>query len=418
MTARKRCNCLSLVLVAAVILLLTAEVMAQAGSMQPVPPRTGKNSVQIAIGGTDNVLLAIVPPRAYTDGTPIPVGTPCTIVIYRSKANGAPGTYTEEVGRADGKVTSPNDLQAWIDVKAHAGPDNPNGDTIYLACTAIVGGIESNRNNQWLTINWYLGGFTVDEYPAGASGAAGAAGAVTPCSNYWGPMEPMTGPSAAPSMAPGIYNIVYAEIPKSPNPAASNPQNWIWKSYGSVTLRGEKRYLLSFGGQSQPTLLEESGLPSGLQSVSPVKNQAIIWSQNQASDKRYAYCLQPSAGTSGSGIKNSIILLFDASGSMGDNNKIDNAKAAAKSFLANQIQADDEVALIVFYDCDNIVVEQPFTTDKSALASKIDAISPYGSTPLYAAISFAKDYMRQNARGQNKKILQFTDGEETCGGGP
>lgn len=50
---------------------------------------------------------------------------------------------------------------------------------------------------------------------------------------------------------------------------------------------------------------------------------------------------------------------------MNDNNKIDNAKAAAKNFLANQIQADDEVALIVFYDCDKIVVEEPFTTDKS-----------------------------------------------------
>jgi len=117
-------------------------------------------------------------------------------------------------------------------------------------------------------------------------------------------------------------------------------------------------------------------------------------------------------------VANSIILLFDASGSMDENSKIDNAKAAAKNFLAGQIKADDEVALIVFYDCGNIVVEQPFTTDKSALTSKIDAISPSGGTPLYEAISFARDYMSQNARGQKKKILQFTDGEETCGGGP
>jgi hypothetical protein len=411
MTVRKKWKCRSLVLAATAVLLLTAEILAQAGPMQPAPPRNGKNSVQMAIGGTDNVLLAIVPPRAYTDGTPIPVGTPCTIVIYRSRAKGAPGTYTEEVGRAEGKVTSPNDLQAWIDIKAHAGPDNPNGDTIYLASTAIVGGVESNRNNQWLTINWYLGGFTVDEYTPGGPGAAGA---VTPCSSYWGPMEPMTGPSAAPSMAPGVYNIVYAEVPRSPDPASSDPQNWNWKSYGPVTLKGEKRYILSFGGQSQPALQEESGLPSSLQSVSPVQNQAIIWSQNKASDKRYAYCFQ---AASTQGVKNSIILLFDASSSMESNNKIDNAKAAAKSFLANQIQAADEVALIVFYDCDSIVVEEPFTNDVSALTSKIDAIQPSGSTPIYAAMAFAKDYMRQNARGQTKKLLQFTDGEETCGGG-
>jgi hypothetical protein len=117
-------------------------------------------------------------------------------------------------------------------------------------------------------------------------------------------------------------------------------------------------------------------------------------------------------------VANSIILLFDASGSMGDNNKIDNAKAAAKNFLGNQIQPEDEVALIVFYDCGNIVVEEPFTTDKSALTSKIDSISPTGSTPLYDAIDFAKEYMSQNASGAKKKIIQFTDGMETCGGGP
>ncbi len=417
MTQRKRYSRLSsLVLVAAIILVLTAEVMAQANPMQPVPPRTGKNSVQMAIGGTDNVLLAIVPPRAYVNGAPIPVGTPCTIVIYRSKANGAPGTYTEEVGRAEGKVTSPNDLQAWMDIKAHAGPDDPNGDTIYLACTAIIGGVESARNNQWLTINWYLGGFNLDEYPAG--GGPGGVG-ITPCSSYTGPIEPMTGPFAGPFMAPGTYNLVYAEVPKSPDPASGNPQNWNWMRSGPLTLKGEKRYLLELGGASQPVLHEESGLPADLQSVTPVKNQAIIWSKNLALDKRYAYCFQAAqGGASGNGAENSIILLFDASGSMGDNNKIDNAKAAAKNFLSNQIQTDDEVALIVFYDCGNIVVEQPFTTDKYALASKIDAISPSGGTPLYDAITFAKDYMRQNAKGQTKKILQFTDGEETCGGVP
>jgi hypothetical protein len=115
---------------------------------------------------------------------------------------------------------------------------------------------------------------------------------------------------------------------------------------------------------------------------------------------------------------NSIILLFDASSSMADNNKIDNAKTAAKNFLNNQVQAGDEVALIVFYDCSSIVVEVPFTTDKLALISKIDAIEPNSATPIYAAMAFAKEYMAENAHGATKKIIQFTDGEETCGGGP
>ena len=115
-------------------------------------------------------------------------------------------------------------------------------------------------------------------------------------------------------------------------------------------------------------------------------------------------------------IANSIILLFDASGSMGDNNKIDKAKAAANSVLTSKVQPEDEVALIVFYDCDSIVVEEPFTNDVSALTSKIDAIEPSGYTPIYEAMSFAKKYMDQNAGGKTRRIIMFTDGMETCGG--
>lgn len=113
------------------------------------------------------------------------------------------------------------------------------------------------------------------------------------------------------------------------------------------------------------------------------------------------------------GIQNSIILLFDASGSMADNNKIDNAKTAAKNLAATTTQ-NDEMALIVFYDCNNIVAEQPFTQDKSALDSKIDSIQPIGGTPLHDAIAFAQDYMTKNAKGVNQKIITLTDGVETC----
>lgn len=112
-------------------------------------------------------------------------------------------------------------------------------------------------------------------------------------------------------------------------------------------------------------------------------------------------------------IDNSIILLCDASSSMDEDNKIGNAKTAAKNFLWS-LTNKDEVALIVFYDCGSIVVEQPFTTDRTLVALQIDDIQPSGNTPLKAAIRFAKDYMNQNAQGKTKKILQFTDGQETC----
>ena len=107
-------------------------------------------------------------------------------------------------------------------------------------------------------------------------------------------------------------------------------------------------------------------------------------------------------------------MLFDASESMKDNNKIDSAKSAVREFVSGLDPATDELALIVFYDCEDIVVEQPFTSDQSEITSKIDAIRPTGKTPLSAAMAFAKSYMEDNANGTEKKIIQLTDGTETC----
>ena len=113
-------------------------------------------------------------------------------------------------------------------------------------------------------------------------------------------------------------------------------------------------------------------------------------------------------------VERSTVMLFDASESMEDNNKIDSAKTAVREFVSGLDPSTDELALIVFYDCEDIVVEQPFTSDQSAIASKIDAIRPTGKTPLSAAMAFAKSYIEENANGTEKKIIQLTDGTETC----
>ena len=63
-------------------------------------------------------------------------------------------------------------------------------------------------------------------------------------------------------------------------------------------------------------------------------------------------------------------------------------------------------------------MEQPFTTDWSALAAMIDTIRPTGGTPLYLAIGIAAEYMDENARGEVRRIIVLTDGIDTCGGGP
>ncbi|MGV8126133.1 MAG: vWA domain-containing protein [Methanothrix sp.] len=125
-------------------------------------------------------------------------------------------------------------------------------------------------------------------------------------------------------------------------------------------------------------------------------------------------CAQSQPDTVNKTVERSTVMLFDASESMEDNNKIDSAKTAVREFVSGLDPATDELALIVFYDCEDIVVEQPFTSDQSALTSKIDAIRPTGKTPLSAAMAFAKNYIEDNANGTEKKIIQLTDGTETC----
>jgi|LDZT01.1.fsa_nt_gi lysozyme len=146
---------------------------------------------------------------------------------------------------------------------------------------------------------------------------------------------------------------------------------------------------------------------------------ANSWSQEiTETSTKHAYLIaEESNATVSSSINTSIILLFDASSSMADEDKIDNAKEAAKNSIVT-LGPKDEVALIVFYDCSRIIVEQPFTTDWSALAAMIDTIRPTGGTPLYAAKDFAQAYMDENARGEVRRIILLTDGIETCGGGP
>lgn len=113
----------------------------------------------------------------------------------------------------------------------------------------------------------------------------------------------------------------------------------------------------------------------------------------------------------------SVVLLFDASGSMGDVSKIDKAKAAARNVLW-KLAENTPIALIVFYDCGNIRVEQEFTTDARLVRAKIDQIIPTGGTPLADGIAFAKAYIQKQRSGGKARLVILSDGEESCAGDP
>jgi hypothetical protein len=113
---------------------------------------------------------------------------------------------------------------------------------------------------------------------------------IVPCTNYWGPIEPLRIAEAAPRQSPGTYALLYTEIPKS----SGDPRNWVWKLYGNVILKGGNRYFIIFGGSDIPQFFEETNLPSEERLVTATQDTAIIWDENDnTKDLRYAYCFRP-----------------------------------------------------------------------------------------------------------------------------
>jgi len=125
----------------------------------------------------------------------------------------------------------------------------------------------------------------------------------------------------------------------------------------------------------------------------------------------------------GETVTDSVILIIDASSSMGEYNeddtalKIDDAKKAAVDAM-DELNGSTEVALIVFYDCGKIILEQPFTTDLSYVKARIENIKTDGYTPLADSIEMAILYMKNNSSGDEGVIIILTDGGETCKGDP
>ncbi len=125
----------------------------------PNPPETGPFSVQMFIGGTTSVYLAVNPPTTFADGTPIPEGTPVQINIYRSLDNAV--TYTTPVqllaggqGRV-GQGAFGSQEKPWIDITASTPVDGQPPYVVYLAASCVVNGVESAANVANLTFIYY-----------------------------------------------------------------------------------------------------------------------------------------------------------------------------------------------------------------------------------------------------------------------
>ena len=120
-------------------------------------------------------------------------------------------------------------------------------------------------------------------------------------------------------------------------------------------------------------------------------------------------------------VKSSMLLLIDASGSMGDpigsgnpQVKIEAAKQAAIAALGRAAKSGSvEVAILAFSgDCQNPVPRyQDFTRDVGRLTQFIGSLQPGGGTPMAEALLFANRYMH----GKGDSQCRHSNDHVACG---
>ncbi len=102
-------------------------------------------------------------------------------------------------------------------------------------------------------------------------------------------------------------------------------------------------------------------------------------------------------------------LVLDQSGSMSENDKLEQAKYAAKKFLDGVDFANGDQVAVVSFD-NQVYQKQSFTSEKSNLINTIESISPNGQTAFYDALFTA--LLDTHAIDGAKSIIAYTDGIE------
>jgi tight adherence protein B len=107
------------------------------------------------------------------------------------------------------------------------------------------------------------------------------------------------------------------------------------------------------------------------------------------------------------------VLVIDTSGSMTSNGALDQAKAAARQFIAGR-GANEWIAVVSFSS--SPVVRSNFTQDSAALDVAIDALAPVGETALWDALITAAHLYDGRADLQPNLVL-LSDGSDSISSG-
>ena len=109
-----------------------------------------------------------------------------------------------------------------------------------------------------------------------------------------------------------------------------------------------------------------------------------------------------------------ILLVIDTSGSMNDADKITQAKAAAKTFIEDQV-GNNNVGLLQFNTSTEMVLPiAGLESNRAQLASAIDGLEARGNTALYAALLTAIDELSKTSDPSRiQAIVLLSDGQNT-----
>jgi Mg-chelatase subunit ChlD len=115
-------------------------------------------------------------------------------------------------------------------------------------------------------------------------------------------------------------------------------------------------------------------------------------------------------------VENSFLILIDTSGSMGDNNKMENAKTAARQAVRTATVSTEFAVWAFGGGCGGGAVWQVvgFTSDQTKLLSGIDSLTPSGGTPMYIAVGVAVDVVAKQAKGKQRTVVLLSDGADSC----
>jgi Ca-activated chloride channel family protein len=112
-----------------------------------------------------------------------------------------------------------------------------------------------------------------------------------------------------------------------------------------------------------------------------------------------------------------VLLVLDNSGSMGDENKLEQAKSGLRGFFANAAP-QDRIGLMVFSTRPRVVVPlAPFGSNRAKLRSAVDQITPDADTALFQATAAGLDVVKKRAdTSRINAVVLLTDGQDTAGG--